>query len=148
LKKKQTHNKSEESNKHLKETQDDKNMEYSEEDEFNPSLAAMEEEIKPTVISNITILSKKYSKLIKYQNEKLNCALNAKEFTRAKEISYKKIQSELIETIQTLQLNPTVLEDLVQEHYKENKKIVSLEGLLRRSAIEHKIPRQEFLKNY
>ena len=148
IEKKQTHNKSEESNKHLKETQDDKNMEYSEEDEFNPSLAAMEEEIKPTVISNITILSKKYSKLIKYQNEKLNCALNAKEFTRAKEISYKKIQSELIETIQTLQLNPTVLEDLVQEHYKENKKIVSLEGLLMRSAIEHKIPRQEFLKNY
>ena len=90
--------------KHLKETQDDKNMEYSEEDEFNPSLAAMEEEIKPTVISNITILSKKYSKLIKYQNEKLNCALNAKEFSRSKEISYKKIQSELIETIQTLQL--------------------------------------------
>ena len=148
IEKKQTHNKSEESNKHLKETQDDKNMEYSEEDEFNPSLAAMEEEIKPTVISNITILSKKYSKLIKYQNEKLNCALNAKEFTRAKEISYKKIQSELIETIQTLQLNPTVLEDLVQEHYKENRKIVSLEGLLMRSAIEHKIPRQEFLKNY
>ena len=148
IEKKQTLNKLEESNKHLKETQDDKNMEYSEEDEFNPSLAAMEEEIKPTVISNITILSKKYSKLIKYQNEKLNCALNAKEFTRAKEISYKKIQSELIETIQTLQLNPTVLEDLVQEHYKENRKIVSLEGLLMRSAIEHKIPRQEFLKNY
>jgi len=148
IEKKQTHNKLEESNKHLKETQDDKNMEYSEEDEFNPSLAAMEEEIKPTVISNITILSKKYTKLIKYQNEKLNCALNAKEFSRAKEISYKKIQSELIETIQTLQLNPTVLEDLVQEHYKENKKIVSLEGLLMRSAIEHKIPRQEFLKNY
>ena len=148
IEKKQTHNKLEESNKHLKETQDDKNVEYSEEDEFNPSLAAMEEEIKPTVISNITILSKKYSKLIKYQNEKLNCALNAKEFSRSKEISYKKIQSELIETIQTLQLNPTVLEDLVQEHYKENRKIVSLEGLLMRSAIEHKIPRQEFLKNY
>ena len=148
IEKKQTHNKLEESNKHLKETQDDKNMEYSEEDEFNPSLAAMEEEIKPTVISNITILSKKYSKLIKYQNEKLNCALNAKEFSRSKEISYKKIQSELIETIQTLQLNPTVLEDLVQEHYKENRKIVSLEGLLMRSAMENKISRKEFLKNY
>ena len=139
IEKKQTHNKLEESNKHLKETQNDKNVEYSDEDEFNPSLAAMEEEIKPTVISNITILSKKYSKLIKYQNEKLNCALNAKEFSRAKEISYKKIQSELIETIQTLQLNPTVLEDLVQEHYKENKKIVSLEGVLMRAAMENKI---------
>ena len=146
--KKQTHNKLEESNKGSKETQDDKNVEYSEEDEFNPSLAAMEEEIKPKVIATITILSKKYYKLIKYQNEKLNCALNATEFSRAKEISYKKVQSELIETMQTLQLNPPILEDLVQEHYKENKKIISLEGLLMRAAMENKIPRKEFLKNY
>ena len=148
IEKKQTHNKSEESNKHLKETPDDKNVEYSDEDEFNPSLAAMEEEIKPKVISTIAILSKNYTKLIKYQNEKLNCALNAKEFSRSKDISYKKIQSELIETMQTLQLNPSVLEDLVQEHYKENRKIVSLEGLLMRSAMENKISRKEFLKNY
>ena len=146
--KKQTHNKLEESNKGSKETQGDKNVEYSEEDEFNPSLAAMEEEIKPKVIATITILSKKYYKLIKYQNEKLNCALNATEFSRAKEISYKKVQSELIETMQTLQLNPPILEDLVQEHYKENKKIISLEGLLMRAAMENKIPRKEFLKNY
>ena len=33
-------------------------------DEFNPSLAAMEEEIKPQVISTIQSLSKQYSKLI------------------------------------------------------------------------------------
>lgn len=148
IEKKQADNKLEESNKYSKETQDDKNVEYSEEDEFNPSLAAMEEEIKPKIISTITILSKKYSKLIKYQNEKLNCVLNAKTFSRAKEITYKKIQSELIETIQTLQLNPSVLEDLVQAHYKENKKIISLEGFLMRSALESKISREEFLKNY
>ena len=41
-----------------------KNEEYSQEDEFNPSLAAMEEEIKPQVISTMTALSKKYIKLI------------------------------------------------------------------------------------
>ena len=148
IEKKQTHNKSEESNKHLKETQDDKNMEYSEEDEFNPSLAAMEEEIKPTVIANITILSKKYSKLIKYQNEKLNCALEGKEFSKTRERSYTQIQNELVKKIKTLQLNMTVLEDWVLEHYIENKKVISLEGVLMRSAIENKIPREEFLKYY
>ena len=148
IEKKQADNKLEESNKYSKETQDDKNVEYSEEDEFNPSLAAMEEEIKPKVISTITILSKKYSKLIKYQNEKLNCALNAQKFSRAKEIGYKKIQNKLIEKIKTLQLNMSVLEDWVSEHYKENKIVISLEGLLMRSAIENKIPREEFLKYY
>ena len=146
--KKQADSKLEKSNNNLKEIQAGKNEKYSEDDEFNPSLAAMEEEIKPRVISTINILYKNYSKLIKYQNEKLNCALNAKEFSRAKEIGYKKIQNKLIEKIKTLQLNMSVLEDWVSEHYKENKIVISLEGLLMRSAIENKIPREEFLKYY
>ena len=146
--KKQADSKLEKSNNDLKEIQDGKNEKYSEDDEFNPSLAAMEEEIKPRVISTINILYKNYSKLIKYQNEKLNCALNAEEFSRAKEIGYKKIQNKLIEKIKTLQLNMSVLEDWVSEHYKENKIVISLEGLLMRSAIENKIPREEFLKYY
>jgi len=141
--------KSGKTDKDEKDNQDNKNNEnYSEEDEFNPSLAAMEEEIKPQVISTIDILSKNYFKLIKYQNEKLNCALNAKILTRAKETGYNKIQNSLIEKIKTLQLNPSVIEELVQQHYDENKKILSLEGLLMRSAIENKISRGEFLKNY
>ena len=108
----------------------------------------MEEEIKPQVISTIDSLCKNYSKLIKYQNEKLNCALNAKEFSRSKETGYKKIQNELINKIKLLQLNQTILESLVQEHYQENKKIISLEGILMRSAIDNKISREEFLKYY
>ena len=40
----------------------------------------MEEEKKPQIISTIDYLSKNYSKLIKYQREKLNCALSGKEF--------------------------------------------------------------------
>ena len=66
--KKQADNKLEKSNNDLKETQGDKNEKYSEDDEFNPSLAVMEEEIKPQVISTIDILCKNYSKLVKYQN--------------------------------------------------------------------------------
>jgi len=146
--KKQADSKLEKPNNDSKEIQDGKNDKYSEDDEFNPSLAAMEEEIKPRVISTINILYKDYSKLIKYQNEKLNCALNATTISRAKEIGYKKIQNKLIEKIKTLQLNMSVLEDWVSEHYKENKIVISLEGLLMRSAIENKIPREEFLKYY
>ena len=70
-------------------TDETKSPEYETEDEFNHSLAAMEEEIKPKIISTINALCKNYNKLIKFQNEKLNCALNDKEFTKAKEKSYK-----------------------------------------------------------
>ena len=126
----------------------EKENEYSDEDEFNPSLAMMEEEIKPQVISSMNFLYKNYNKLIKYQKEKLNCALSAKEFTKAKEKGYQKIQSEIVKKIKTLQLSQSVLEDLVQDHYDENKKIVSLDGLLMRTALENKISREEFLKYY
>ena len=37
---------------------------------------------------------------------------------------------------------------MVQKHYSENKKIVSLEGNLLRLAIDNKIPRDEFIKFY
>ena len=131
-----------------KESEDIRNREYYAEDEFNLSLAAMEEEIKPKIISTIDILCKNYTKLIKFQNEKLNCSLHGKEFARAKERNCKKIQDVIIKKIETLQLNPSVLEDLVQLHYQENKKIISLESILMRSAMENKISRDEFLKYY
>ena len=127
---------------------ENKNQDLLEEDEFNPTLAAMEQEIRPKIILIINALCKSYTKIIKLQTEKLDCALNLKEFTRAKERSYQTLQKSIIEKIKTLQLNPSVLETLVQEHYQENKKIISLEGILLRSAMECKISRDEFLKNY
>ena len=125
-----------------------KHQEYIEEDEFNLSLAAMEEEIKPQVISTINILCKDYEKLIKFQKDKLSCALNAQQFSHSKEKNYQKIQNNIINKIKTLQLNSSELENLVEIHYQENKKIISLEGLMMRMAIENKIPRNEFLKHY
>ena len=61
-------------------TAETKNQEYIEEDEFNLSLAAMEQEIKPQVIASINTLCKDYTKLIKSQNNKLNCALKTQLF--------------------------------------------------------------------
>ena len=117
-------------------------------EEFNPTLAAMETEIKPKVLKTVNLLTKDYNKLIKYQKEKLDCVLNSKTFSPTKEKSYEKIVQEILENIKSLQLSPSVLEDLVQKHYVENKKIISLEGNLMRLAMDHKIPRNEFVKFY
>jgi len=129
----------------------DKNNENSnsnDDDEFNPTLAAMETEIKPKVLKTVNTLTKEYAKLIKYQNEKLDCILKSVNFTSAKEKGYEKIVNDILENIKSLQLSPSVLEELVQKHYVENKKIVSLEGNLLRLAMDQKIPRNEFIKFY
>jgi len=117
-------------------------------EEFNPTLAAMETEIKPKVLKTVNTLTKEYNKLIRYQKEKLECVLNAQTFSPAKERSYEKIVNEILENIKSLQLSPSVLEELVQKHYVENKKIISLEGNLLRLAMNQKISRSEFIKFY
>ena len=118
------------------------------EDEFNPTLAGMETEIKPKVLKTVNNLTKDYNKLIKYQKEKLDCILKSITFSSAKEKSYQKVVNEILKNIKSLQLSPSVLEELVQKHYVENKKIISLEGNLLRLALDHKIPRNEFIKFY
>ena len=117
-------------------------------EEFNPTLAAMETEIKPKVLKTINNLTKDYNKLIKYQKEKLDCVLNSQIFSTSKEKSYEKLVGGILENIKSLQLSPSVLEELVQKHYIENKKIISLEGNLLRLAMDHKIQRSEFVKFY
>ena len=117
-------------------------------DDFNPTLAAMETEIKPKVLKTVNLLTKEYRKLIKYQKDKLDCVLNSKTFSAAKEKGYEKVVNEILDNIKSLQLSPSVLEDLVQKHYIENKKIISLEGNLLRIAMDQKIPRNEFIKFY
>ncbi len=147
LKGKKDDDKKDRNEKVSKDEKNDQNQQ-EEEDEFNPTLAAMESEIKPKVLETVSKLTKDYSKLIKYQKEKLDCVLNSSDFTNSKEKSYQKIVSEILENIKSLQLSPSVLENLVQKHYSENKKIVSLEGNLLRLAIDNKIPRDEFIKFY
>tara|TARA_B100001121_G_scaffold152120_1_gene132950 strand:- start:53 stop:1888 length:1836 start_codon:yes stop_codon:yes gene_type:complete len=120
----------------------------NEDEDFNPTLAAMEEEIKPKILKTVNNLSKEYSKLEKYQIEKLNCILNIKEFSKSKQTNYNKICNNILENIKTLQLSPSVLEELVQRHYEHNRKIISLEGNLLRLALENNINREEFIKFY
>ena len=124
------------------------NISTGDDDEFNPTLAAMESEIKPKVLQTVNNLTKEYNKLIKYQKEKLDCILKSLTFSPSKEKNSKKIVNDVLENIKSLQLSPPVLELLVQKHYIENKKIISLEGNLLRLAIDAKISRDEFIKFY
>ena len=138
------------SNSKQKKQEDDQNQNEnsSDEDEFNPTLAAMETEIKPKVLQTIYTLTKEYNKLIKYQKEKLECTLKSIKISSSKEKNYKKIVDGILENIKSLQLSPSVLEELVQKHYVENKKIISFEGNLLRLALDSKISRDEFIKFY
>ena len=88
----------------------------------------MESEIKPKVLKTVNTLTKEYNKLIKYQ-KKVRLRTKFTTFSLTKE-KVKKNHNDILDNIKSLQLSPSVLEELVQKHYIENKKIVSLEGNL------------------
>ncbi len=127
---------------------DEASADSDDDDDFNPTLAAMETEIKPKVLKTVNNLTKEYNKLIKYQKEKLDCVLKSQTFSPSKEKGYQKVVECILENIKSLQLSPSVLEELVQKHYVDNKKIISLEGNLLRLAMDQKISRNEFIKFY
>ena len=107
----------------------DKDESSSEEDDdFNQLLQRWKQKLNQS-FENVHNLTKEYNKLIKYQKEKLECVLNSQTFSLNKEKSYDKVVNDILENIKSLQLSPSVLEELVQKHYNENKKIISLEEI-------------------
>ena len=93
---KKTKNKEDKLKKESKDNDDKKEEDTPvEDDEFNVSLAKMEEEIKPKIINIFRSLkNKNYSKLQKYQKEKLECLLASKELSVSKNKNFKKIQDQ------------------------------------------------------
>ena len=69
-------------------------------------------------------------------------------FTIKRKKIIKKLLKIFLKILNLYNLSPSVLEELVQKHYIENKKIISLEGNLLRLALDSKISRDEFIKFY
>ena len=70
--------------KNAGETDKDEGSGDGDDDDFNPTLAAMETEIKPKVLKTVNTLTKEYTKLIKYQKEKLRLCFKFTKFFSSK----------------------------------------------------------------
>ncbi|WP_374304239.1 RNA polymerase sigma factor RpoD [Ferrovibrio sp.] len=122
--------------------------EMDEEDEANLSLAAMEAQLKPQVLEAFDAIAKHYKKLQKTHEERLQAALVHADIDAKKDKSYLKLKHEMVRLMESVHLNNTRIEMLVENMYGLNKRLMMLEGRLLRSAESFKIPRDEFLKQY
>jgi len=135
------------------ESKNDENPETNEsdndiDDEYNISLASLEIELKPKILETFKKITKNYKKLINYQKEKLECATRNIVFSDSKKKNYEKIKKEIMEEMLGLQFNQSTQEDLVNINYAENKKALSYDGELMRSATKYGISREDFIKFY
>lgn len=120
--------------------------EEDEEDTANSSLAALEEEMTPKIIEGFKKIEKIYNKLKKLQIEKSQNQGN--DLSADKEKKYQKYQSQIVELIQAERLNPLRIEELIDQLYGLNRRMISFEGKMLRFALASGLKRESFIKEH
>jgi RNA polymerase primary sigma factor len=112
------------------------------------SLSAMEAALKPQVLENFEKIAATYQKLHKIQEERLAAWQRGEDPGKAIDKKYDKLRSELIELVNKVRLNNARIEQLVEQLYGLNRKLIGLEGKLLRMATECRVKREDFLHQY
>ena len=128
--------------------EDAESTEDSDEDEGGISLSAMEDELRPKVITTFKKINRIYKKLSKIQEERFELTQKNKEVPKKLEDNYKKYRKQMVLAMEEIEFNPARTEQLVNHLYNVNKKLIRTEGQLMRWAMNCGVDRQEFLDNY
>ena len=112
------------------------------------SLAAMEAELKPTVLETFDKIAANYKKLRRQQDKMLEQQVAGEQGSRQQQKAYDKQRDEIIADVKSLSLNANRIDSLVEQLYAINKRLVRLEGQLMRLADSYGVPRQEFIQEY
>ncbi len=117
-------------------------------DADNPSLAAMEEQLKPQVFESFSKIKKTYKKMQAAQKERLEFLTQGKKVDPALDKKYDKLKAEMVGLMNEVRMNNARIEQLVEALYKINRELVGMEGKLLRLATDSKVKRESFLENY
>ncbi|WP_286828602.1 MULTISPECIES: RNA polymerase sigma factor RpoD [Kordiimonas] len=127
---------------------DSNNDDDDDEDEAAMSLSAMEAHLKPETIEKFRLITATYKKYAKLQDARLAAAVQSDTLSTAQERRFKKLREDLIELVSSVRFNNMRIEELVDELYGLNKRLMSLSGRLLRLAESHKVSRTAFLDEY
>ena len=119
-----------------------------EDDGGTMSLATMEEILTPKVLDQFQKISGTYKKLHRLQEARLEAAQKNNEVTPAQAKRYLKLRGELVELMSGVRLNNHRIEELVDQLYGLNRRIMDFEGRLLRLAKKYKVTRESFVKQY
>jgi len=117
-------------------------------DADNPSLAAMEEELKPQVFEIFAKIKKTYKKMQAAQKERLEFLTQGKQVPPELNKKYDKLKLEMVGLMNEVRMNNARIEQLVEALHKVTRELVNMEGKLLRMATDSKVKREEFLENY
>jgi RNA polymerase primary sigma factor len=105
-------------------------------EEASISLAAMEETLKPSVLTNLDEIAQLYKRLHKLQEQRLTAFKEGDEIAKPAERRYEKLRGEMVKAMDNVHLNNARIEYLVEQLYSLNRRLQSGDGKLLRLA-EH-----------
>jgi len=123
-------------------------VEEAEGEESSVSLAAMEAQLKPSALATFDVIADIHKRLRRLQDQRINALQKGETLPRATERRYEKLKATIIEDVKRVRLNNTRIEDLVEQLYEVNRRLVADEGRLLRLAESAGIKRAEFLQHY
>lgn len=127
-----------------KETED----EFDEDDESTMSVSQMEENLMPQILIAFKEIETLYNKFKKVQQERMTALLAGKPIPTLVETKYNTLRKSLADKLVNIHLNPTCLEQLIEQITDVNQRLMMLEGKLMRLAMMAKIDREDFLTTY
>ncbi|MDD3181484.1 MAG: RNA polymerase sigma factor RpoD [Alphaproteobacteria bacterium] len=120
----------------------------SEGDEENLSLSVLEEKLKPQVMETFEKIAGTYAKLFRLQTQRHATVQKGEEITPAATKKFEQIKDELVDLVRTVRLNNHRLEQLVQQLYTLNRRLLGIEGRILRLAGDCGVKREDFLARY
>mgnify|MGYP001793507822 CR=1 FL=1 len=118
------------------------------EEDNSISLAAMEAALLPQVLDTFDEISKTWKKITKVQEKRLTALQRGEKTVPATEKRYEKLQEELVELMEVVHFNNNRLEQLVDQLYGLNRRLLGFEGKMLRMAERCGVDRQDFLDHY
>jgi RNA polymerase primary sigma factor len=122
--------------------------EEAEIEESSISLAAMEAQLKPSVLATFDAIAEIHKKVHKLQDQRITALKKGDVLPKVTERRYEKLKSKVIDDVKRIRLNNTRIEHLVEQLYDVNRRLVADEGRLLRLAESAGIKRSEFLQRY
>jgi RNA polymerase primary sigma factor len=122
------------------------------EDDFDdgagPTVSAMEAELREGVMATLDAIAEEFEAFRKLQEKLVERRLAGQDLADSDRSAFEALSSTIILHLKTLKLNNNRIEQLVEQLYLINKKLIGLEGRLLRLADSYGISRPEFLKAY
>ena len=135
------------SNEEVK-NEDEQQQDDEDDDSLNVSLAAMEEKLKPKVLSDFNDITKLFKKLQKHSHELINADKKNEKIFNTLEKKYLKVQKEMVAAMKAVHFNSTTIEALMEALYELNKKLLLREGKMLRMATSSGVKREDFVSQY